>query len=176
MLARSLPLSGSLNPWQYQASPLAISGSHRSFCSSVAFTITVGPVMPMVKSRPAAGARAKASSSFRIICSMAVFPIPPYSTGQAGANQRFAPSFFANSRANGTCSSLSKKSSLPSNPGGSSASRNARRSARHCSVSGENVKSMGRIVDCRLTIVDYGHGEAPSRSSHGEGASRVSGR
>ena len=53
-LARSLPASGSENPWHQWSSALMMDGSQRFFCSSVPHWMSMGPIcqMPLVLYMP----------------------------------------------------------------------------------------------------------------------------
>src|SRR3990170_8064383 len=94
--ARSEPEPGSLKPWHQTASPRRILGRCCAFCSSLPWTMRVGPTIwtPMP---PTWGAPASANSSFMMNCSMVVRPAPPYSVGQPGAIQPRSASFWRHS-------------------------------------------------------------------------------
>ena len=75
--ARSLPDSGSEKPWHQISSADRIGVRKRSFCSSVPCAITVGPPIVSPSTLAICGARARATSSKKIACSMCVAPAPP---------------------------------------------------------------------------------------------------
>ena len=80
--ARSLPASGSLNPWHHTVSPRRMRGRWKAFCSVVARAISVGPPwLTPTKHAPIHGAPASAYSSNQINCRMVDRPRPPYSFG-----------------------------------------------------------------------------------------------
>ncbi len=62
-LARSLPASGSENPWHQWSVASRMEGSHRAFCSSVPQAMIMGPICqsPLGLNRP--GVRYSAMTS-----------------------------------------------------------------------------------------------------------------
>ena len=85
--ARSLPASGSDQPWHQMSVPDAMRGSSSAFCSSVPNSMIVGPrrKTPFWFTRPGAPAR-QYSSSKMSHCTRSA-PRPPYSTGHDTAAQ-----------------------------------------------------------------------------------------
>src|SRR3954453_18878108 len=86
-LARSLPLSGSLNPWHQRICPFRILGRKSFFCSSVPHCRIVGPTSVSPKKSARMGAPALANSSLRTTASIVERPLPPYSVGQVAQIQ-----------------------------------------------------------------------------------------
>ncbi len=104
--ARSLPASGSLNPWHQAIVPLRMPGMNCCFCSSVAHWRMVGPTSVSPKKSARKGASARANSSLRTTDSMRLSPLPPYSLGQDAQIQPPAKSFSVHSARNALRSSL----------------------------------------------------------------------
>src|SRR3970040_60238 len=114
-------------------SPRRSAGRYFCFCSSVPWTMRVGPTKP-VAIPPGRGARAWASSQLKMNCSMTLMPAPPYSLGQAGATRLREASFFIHSR-------LPLNMSMPRSLG-ASAWTNSRTSCRNFASSGVSRKSI----------------------------------
>ena len=74
--ARSDPEPGSLKPWHHCTSPERMRPRCSFFCSSLPWTISVGPTIetPMP---PTGGTRFSANSSFMMNCCMTDSPAPP---------------------------------------------------------------------------------------------------
>ena len=79
--ARSLPESGSENPWHHEIVPFKIFGMNSFFWSSVPHCKMVGPTKVSPKKSARKGAPTRANSSFSTTCSMSDSPLPPYSLG-----------------------------------------------------------------------------------------------
>ena len=150
-LARSLPASGSLNPWHQCSSASRMLGSQRAFCSSVPQVMIMGPIcqMPLVLKMP--GVRYSAITSEEMTRCMAVAPRPPYSAGQWMAAQR--PSLSSRCQAarrrlvagvdRPPDSAVASSAASFSKKGGRCSSSQARSSSRNASSSGESEKSTG---------------------------------
>ena len=83
--ARSEPAPGSEKPWHQISSALRILCRCRAFCSSVPWTMIVGPAIPRPITPMWPGACAIESSSSRIAWCEYGAPPPPYSFGQVSA-------------------------------------------------------------------------------------------
>src|SRR3954451_42069 len=150
--ARSDPDSGSLNPWHQISSADRIGPRKRSFWSSLPWAITVGPPIVRPSTLAICGARARATSSKKIACSIIVAPAPPYSVGQVSpAHPRSLSARCQSRRRREASSSLSG-----SRPGWWSAIQ-PRTSSRNLSSAGDSVKSTRRTL---VHACGLGHGHA----------------
>ena len=110
--ARSLPASGSENPWHQEISPRRIFGRKNRFWSSVPHCRMVGPTSVSPKKSARSGAPARANSSFRTTAWIVDRPRPPYSGGQVAQIQPPSKSLRVQSSLN-----FARSSTLCVNPG-----------------------------------------------------------
>ena len=89
--ARSLPASGSLNPWHHTSSAVRMR-CRCTFCSGVPAAAMVGPTFFVPNTAMRRGALARPNSASHAIWSSTPSARPPISTGHAGADQPRAPS------------------------------------------------------------------------------------
>ena len=81
--ARSLPASGSENPWHHQMSRFAVGGRNRFFCSSLPKVAITGPTIAALNASGGGTCAAAISSAHRWRW-IGVQSWPPHSTGQFG--------------------------------------------------------------------------------------------
>ncbi len=81
--ARSLPASGSENPWHQMSSPRSMRGSSSCFCASVPCWMIAGAMFERPSGLSVPGACERCISSAKTTCSMIPAPRPPYSSGHA---------------------------------------------------------------------------------------------
>ena len=131
MPARSLPASGSDQPWHQISAADAIGGRNRAFCSSVPNSNIVGASRKTPFWLTRSGAWARQYSSSNTSHSRMPTPRPPYSSGHDTTDQRSAASSASQARWASKPSAVSREGS--ERGAGAWAASQARASARNAS-------------------------------------------
>ena len=166
MPARSLPASGSDQPWHQISAADAIGGRNRAFCSSVPNSNMVGASRKIPFWLTRSGAWARQYSSSKTSHSRIPTPRPPYSSGHDTTDQRSAASSASQARWASKPSAVSSDGERRG--GGACPSSQARASARNASWASVKCRSIGWSVNCSIGCVPRSAGPVGRPAGSGE--------